>query len=241
MNFVCVIEYDGTDFCGWQFQPKERTAQGEFEKALLQMVKQDVTVTAAGRTDSGVHAIGQVVNFRIDKDWTPEIVRNGLNSLLPDDILIRRCRMASDEFNARFDAKSRSYRYQLYNGRSVLKRRDCWCSDLPLDYALLERLASGIVGEYDFGSFCVKKSQKVSNLCTVRKSCWTKRGREYTFRIVANRFLHGMVRSLVGTMVKVASGQLAEDDFHKLFKKPGRSSVIMTAPPQGLCLMRVEY
>jgi tRNA pseudouridine38-40 synthase len=197
MNFVCVIEYDGTDFCGWQFQPNERTVQGEFEKALRKMVKSDISVTAAGRTDSGVHALGQVVNFRIDKDWTTDIVRNGLNALLPDDILIRKCRIAGDGFNSRFDAESRSYRYKLYNGRSVLKRRDCWCTDIPIDFAMLEELASSLHGEHDYGSFCVKKSQKASNLCTVRKSCWTKRGREYTFRIVANRFLHGMVRSLV--------------------------------------------
>jgi tRNA pseudouridine38-40 synthase len=106
---------------------------------------------------------------------------------------------------------------------------------------MLSRLASKLTGEQDFLSFCVKKSQKESNLCHVTKSCWTKRGNEHTFRIVANRFLHGMVRSLVGTMIKVANGQLTEHDFRELFENPKRSATIMTAPPQGLCLMKVDY
>ena len=241
MNYKCVIEYDGTEFCGWQYQPDQRTVQSEFEKALRKMVKLDVNVTAAGRTDSGVHAAGQIVNFRIDKNWTTNIVFKGLNALLPPDILIKSCRIVDDGFNARFDAKSREYRYRIYNGRSVLKRRDFWCASCDIDYALLSRLAAGLIGEHDFSSFCVKKSQKKSNECQVIKSCWTKRGKEYTFHVVANRFLHGMVRSLVGTMVKVASGQLTEEEFTYLFTNPERTAKILTAPPQGLCLVRVVY
>jgi tRNA pseudouridine38-40 synthase len=241
MNYKCVIEYDGTDFCGWQYQPRERTVQGEFEKAVGKMVKKKVNVTAAGRTDSGVHAAGQVVNFKVDKDWSTDIVLKGLNANLPTDILIKSCRVVSDTFNARFDAKSREYRYRIYNGRSPLKSRNLWCSNLDIDHAMLSRLASKLTGEQHFLSFCVKKSQKESNLCHVTKSCWTKRGNEHTFRIVANRFLHGMVRSLVGTMIKVANGQLTEHDFRELFENPKRSATIMTAPPQGLCLMKVDY
>lgn len=241
MNYKCVIEYDGTDFCGWQYQPRERTVQGEFEKAVGKMVKKKVNVTVAGRTDSGVHAAGQVVNLEIDKSWSIDIVLKGLNANLPTDILIKSCRVASDSFNARFDARSREYRYRIYNGRSPLKRRDFWCSNMDIDYAVLPRLASKLTGEHDFSSFCVKKSRKESNLCHVTKSCWTKRGNEYTFHIVANRFLHGMVRSLVGTMVKVANGQLTEHGFRELFENPRRSATIMTAPPQGLCLIKVDY
>lgn len=241
MNFMCVIEYDGTDFCGWQYQPRERTVQGEFEKAALTVVKREVKVTAAGRTDSGVHASGQVVSFKIDKDWSPETVMRALNSNLPNDILIRSCRTVNRRFSARFDARSREYRYLLYCGNSVLRRRDHWCTRIEFDFGTLQHLASTVLGEHDFSSFCVKKSQKESNLCKVAKSYWTKRGREYTFRIVADRFLHGMVRSLIGTMVKVASGRLTEAEFKELFTSPRRSSMIMTAPPQGLCLMRVKY
>jgi len=205
------------------------------------MVGKRVKITAAGRTDSGVHAAGQVVSFKIEKDWSPEIVLKGLNSNLPADILIKSCRVVSGAFNARFGAKSRRYRYRLYNGRSALRRRDRWCTSLEIDYSVLSQLASTLPGEHDFSSFCVKKSQKESNLCTVTKSFWTKRGKEYTFHVVANRFLHGMVRSLVGTMVKTASKQLTEQEFRELFESPRRSATIMTAPPQGLCLMKVNY
>jgi tRNA pseudouridine38-40 synthase len=215
--------------------------QGEFEKAVERMTKVSVSVTAAGRTDSGVHAAGQVVNFKVDRDWSPGIIQRGLNSNLPDDILVKSCRIVDEGFNARFDAKSREYRYCIYNGHSALKRRYSWCTNLPISYPVLPRLASELLGEHDFSSFCVQKSQKLSNNCTVVKSCWTKHGREYTFRIVADRFLHGMVRSLVGTMAKVAGGRLTEREFRGLFGSPGRSSKISTAPPQGLCLRKVNY
>jgi tRNA pseudouridine38-40 synthase len=241
MNYRCVIEYDGTDFCGWQFQPKERTVQGEFEKALKKMAKDDINVTAAGRTDSGVHASGQVVNFKIDRDWTADIVRKGLNSLLPPDVLIRSCTIVGDSFNSRFDARSRVYRYQIYNARSALKQRYCWCTELAIDFEVISQLASNLTGNHDFGSFCVLKSHKESNLCTLTKSFWTKRGKEYTFHVEANRFLHGMVRSLVGTMVKVANGQLTKRDFAELMRNAERSARVLTAPPQGLSLVKVKY
>ncbi|MFH1892508.1 MAG: tRNA pseudouridine(38-40) synthase TruA [Candidatus Zixiibacteriota bacterium] len=241
MNYKCIIEYDGTDFCGWQFQPNERTIQGEFEKALKKMAKADVNVTAAGRTDSGVHAAAQVINFKLDKDWNADIVFKGINSLLPPDVLIKQCRVVDDSFNARFDAKSREYRYRIYNGHSALKRDHYWCTNLSIDFSILSELADSLRGSHDFRSFCVQKSQKESNICILTKSFWTKRGKEYTFHVVANRFLHGMVRSLVGTMVRVADGQLTKREFAELFRRPERSARILTSPPQGLCLVKVEY
>ena len=241
MNYKCVIEYDGTDFCGWQFQPNVRTVQGEFEKAIRKMTRSKIGVTAAGRTDSGVHAAGQVVNFQIDRDWAPVIVLKGLNSHLPDDILIKSVVVAPEDFNSRFDAVSRKYRYRLYNGRSAVRRNHFWCTDTSFEYSVVRSLSRKIMGNHDFASFCVQKSQKESNDCKVTKSCWTKHGKEYTFTIVANRFLHGMVRSLVGTMVKVAAGQLSEREFGELVSSPKRSSKVTTAPPQGLTLVKVDY
>ncbi len=241
MNYKCVVEYDGTDFCGWQVQPNLRTVQGEIEKAASKMAKSPVKVIAAGRTDAGVHAVGQMVSIRIDRDWTADVVRKGVNSLLPPDILIKQCKRVPDGFNARFDAISRQYRYQIYTGRSALKRNRFWCIETEFEFDKLAELASSVSGEHDFGSFCVLKSQKESNICRVTKSCWTKRGNEYTFHVVANRFLHGMVRSLVGTMVKVAGGQLSESQFRRLLSKPHRSAQVFTAPPQGLTLVKVKY
>ncbi len=236
-----MVEYDGSGLHGWQCQPRLRTGQGVFEDAVRKMAKQKINVTASGRTDTGVHAEGQVVNFAIDRDWKPEVVLRGLNSLLPEDIRIRSCRVVPDGFNARYDAVSREYRYRIYGERSALRRRTHWCTDLQIDYGVLETLAKRLCGSHDFRSFCVKKSQKESNVCVVTKSFWTKRGKEYTFHVVANRFLHGMVRSLVGTMVKVASSQLTERDFELLFERPERSAKVLTAPPQGLTLVKVNY
>jgi tRNA pseudouridine38-40 synthase len=242
VNLKCELEYDGTDFCGWQSQPSERTVQGEVERALLTMLKRRVGVVAAGRTDSGVHGERQVISFAVPReDWTGDVVMKGLNALLPDDVIVRSCIIVPDSFNARYDAVSREYRYRILNSRSALKRRSHWCTVWRMDRDVLGSLASAIIGEHDFASFCVKKSHKESNICTVTKSHWTKTGKEYTFQIVANRFLHGMVRSLVGTMMRVSGGQLSIQQFHGLLETPKRSALILTAPPQGLTLVRVNY
>jgi tRNA pseudouridine38-40 synthase len=241
LNYVCVIEYDGTDFAGWQIQPKQRTVQGELQQAIKKMSGDEVSVTASGRTDAGVHAIGQVVNFKLNAGWTADIVRKGLNSLLPPDIRIRSGKSADDSFSARYDAKSRYYRYQIYSGYSAIRRRTHWCCYRDLDHSLLADAARLLEGDHDFSAFCVAKSLKASNRCIVVKSCWTKRGKEYTFQIIANRFLHGMVRSLVGTMTKVASNRLAYNAFRDLLKSRRRSNEVLTAPPHGLTLMKVTY
>jgi tRNA pseudouridine38-40 synthase len=238
---VCVIEYDGTDFAGWQIQPKQRTVQGELQKAIEKMSAEKVSVTASGRTDAGVHAVGQVVNFKLNVAWTADIIRKGLNSLLPSDLKIRSSKSAHDGFNARFDAKSRYYRYQIYLGSSAIRRRTHWCCCRALDHSLMADTARLLEGDYDFSAFCVTKSLRASNRCIVVKSCWTKRGKEYTFQIVANRFLHGMVRSLVGTMTRVASNQLAYNAFRDLLESRRRSHEVFTAPPHGLTLMKVTY
>ncbi len=240
-TYKCTVEYDGTEFCGWQRQPRLRTVQGEFEKALAAMVGAKVSVVAAGRTDSGVHAEGQVVSFSLDRDWDGGIVMRGMNANLPDDVKMTKCVVVHDGFNARFDAVSREYRYRIWIGRSALRRRDHWCRDDSPELDLLSRLATQLNGEHDFTSFCVKKSSKESNVCAVLKSDWTKRGGVYTFRIVANRFLHGMVRSLVGTMMRVCDGTLSERQFGLLLSRPERSAKILTAPAQGLTLMKVNY
>jgi len=239
--FKCIVEYDGTDFCGWQRQPRLRTVQGEFEKALRTMTRSKINVVAAGRTDSGVHAVGQVVSFGIDRDWDRGVILRGMNANLPDDVVIHKCTRVSDRFNARYDAVSREYRYRVCAGRSALLRRDHLCRYDEFSFETLQRLATLLEGEHDFASFCVKKSRKESNLCTVMKSNWTKNRGVYTFRIVANRFLHGMVRSLVGTMFRVCDGNIDERRFAGLLSRPKRSATILTAPAQGLTLIKVNY
>ncbi|MBD3381832.1 MAG: tRNA pseudouridine(38-40) synthase TruA [candidate division Zixibacteria bacterium] len=240
-NFKLTIEYDGTGFSGWQVQPGLRTVQGEIEKALENHLGYEVKITGGGRTDAGVHALGQTASFKADIDWGADAVRKAINGVLPDDILIVDCSEVGDDFNARFSALSRHYRYQIYSDRSSLRRNLFWCYEDKLDFDLLQTMASYIRGEHDFASFCVKKSQKPSNLCRVEKSYWTNDGKEFTFQIISNRFLHGMVRSLVGSMIKVNAGSLELFEFKDLIDNPERSEKVLTAPANGLYLVEIRY
>ncbi|MBD3217528.1 MAG: tRNA pseudouridine(38-40) synthase TruA [candidate division Zixibacteria bacterium] len=240
-NYKITIEYDGSAFNGWQVQPGLRTVQGEIEKAVIEVSGRKSNVICAGRTDSGVHAFGQVANFKSRIDWGEESVRKALNRVLPDDIVLLDCEEVDSGFNARFDAIARYYEYRIFNARSSIRRNFCWQYPAKINFACLKRLSAKLLGEHDFKSFCVRKSQKKSNLCTVTKSHWTKRGKEYNFQIIANRFLHGMVRSLVGTMIKISAGFQDEEVFEELLERPKRSEKVFTAPPNGLYLMKVEY
>ena len=218
-----------------------RTVQGEIEKAVEEISGRKSNVICAGRTDAGVHAFGQVANFKSRIDWGDERVLKALNRVLPDDIVILECEEVGSDFNARYSALARHYEYRIYNARSSIRRNFYWQYPARINLACLKRLSAMIMGEHDFKSFCVRKSQKESNLCTVTKSHWTKRDKEYTFQIIANRFLHGMVRSLVGTMIKISAGFSEEEVFEELLAKPKRSEKVFTAPPNGLYLMEVAY
>jgi tRNA pseudouridine38-40 synthase len=240
-NFKLIVEYDGSGFSGWQVQPELRTVQGVIEAALRKHLGYEIKITGAGRTDAGVHAIDQCANFQADIDWGADAVRKALNGVLPDDIVVKSCEEVADDFNARFSARSRHYVYRIYNERSSIRRHFFSCYEGDINYDLLQTMASYIFGEHDFGSFCVKKSQRDSNLCTVRKSYWTNDGKEFTFQIISNRFLHGMVRSLVGTMLKVNAGSLELEEFKDLIDNPERSEKILTAPANGLYLVEIRY
>ncbi len=240
-NYKLTIEYDGKKFSGWQIQPNLRTVQGVIENTIAKISGRKSNLVCAGRTDAGVHAFGQVANFKSTIDWGTESIMKALNRELPDDVTILACEDAESNFNARFSAKARSYEYRIYNGRSSIRRNFYWNYPARINMACLKRLSGMLKGEHDFRSFCVKKSQKESNLCTVTNSRWTKRGKDYTFQITANRFLHGMVRGLVGTMIKVSAGFLEEQVFEELLTNPKRSERVFTAPPNGLYLMEITY
>ncbi|HDL18665.1 MAG TPA: tRNA pseudouridine(38-40) synthase TruA, partial [Bacteroidetes bacterium] len=148
------IEYDGTDFAGWQVQPGKRTVQGEIEAMLSVLFQENCQLTASGRTDSGVHALGQVAHFTATQPRTEYQIRQGLNSLLADDINIRQVEKAADDFHARFDAVRRHYKYQIIRGNSAIRRRYAWCLPGDLDTNAMQQCADIITGEHDFRSFC---------------------------------------------------------------------------------------
>jgi len=240
-NIKLKIEYDGTDFSGWQKQPKLRTVQGEIEDKLKRILQEKITLTGSGRTDVGVHALKQVANFKTKSKLNLISMYRGLNSLLPEDILIRDVEEVSLDFNSRFSAKSRVYRYKICLENDVFSRRYAWEVSYCLDLSKIKKATKTILGRQDFTSFCVSKSAKPDNHCFVFRAFWKKDGNSLEFEIEADRFLHTMVRSLVGTLVDVGRGYFSLKDFTDILKAKDHKKAGLTAPAKGLYLVKVNY
>lgn len=235
------LEYDGTDFAGWQRQPRRRTIQGQLEHALHTATKLEIPIVGAGRTDAGVHARGQVAHADLPADTDLHRLTASLNGLSGDGIVVHRIRWAPVGFDARRSATARSYRYRLTDHPVALERQYVWQTYPGITYRLLRQAAESLPGEHDFVSFCVSKSAPKGTMCRIIRADWRRRDAEFRFTITANRFVHGMVRSLVGTMVEVARGRLAPEDFARLLRVRDRRAAGPTAPAHGLCLMNVDY
>jgi tRNA pseudouridine38-40 synthase len=240
-NIKLKIEYDGTDFSGWQKQPKLRTVQGEIEDKLTGILQEKITLTGSGRTDVGVHALEQVANFKTESKLNLVSMHRGLNSLLPEDILIKDVEEVDLDFNSRFSAKSRVYRYKLCLGKDVFSRKYAWEVSYCLDLSKIKKATKAILGRQDFTSFCVSKSAKPDNHCQVMRADWKKDGNRLEFEIEADRFLHTMVRSLVGTLIDVGRGYFSLKDFTDILKAKDHKKAGLTAPAKGLYLVRVNY
>jgi tRNA pseudouridine38-40 synthase len=236
-----IVEYDGTDFSGWQFQNNGRSVQGELEKAAAQLLQEEIRVTGAGRTDAGVHARGQVCHYATASSMETKGIERGLNALLPEDVVVRNVEPAPKEFHSRFSARARKYRYYISKSPTALLRRFRWNIGWPLDMQSLQQCSMAIIGENDFKSFCREQSEVNHHRCIVTKAGWEASGEDLVFEIVANRFLHGMVRTLVGTMVEVGRGHRSVTDFESICKARDRREAGMAAPPTGLFLEAVFY
>jgi tRNA pseudouridine38-40 synthase len=239
------LQYDGADYHGWQFQPGVRTVQSEVESVLSRLLDRRVTVVAAGRTDRGVHATGQVISLTAPSRWTPPALRRAANALLPPDIWIVAASEVAPTFHARFDAIARAYEYRVGTApaaRSPFRFRWCWPLMEVLEAAALNSAAETVVGEHAFGAFAKSGQPERGERCQVFGARWIRWGaRGYTFRIVANRFLHHMVRYLVGTMVDVARGRRAAQDMADLLAGGPGLETSPPAPARGLFLTRVYY
>lgn len=240
-NIRLEIEYDGTEFYGWQVQPKLRTVQGEIQERLKTILNQEVNLIGAGRTDVGVHALSQVANFKTDNPLDSETILKGLNGLLPQDVAVKKVQEVDSDFHARYSATSRLYRYRIYRGRTVILRRYVWEVLYSLNLERIVRATQGIQGEHDFSSFCVAESAKDNSVCNVTLASWEEYGDELLLKIEANRFLHTMVRSLVGTLVEVGRGYFSVEDFSDIMKAKDRRKAGPTASACGLCLVEVKY
>jgi tRNA pseudouridine38-40 synthase len=240
-NLKLIIEYDGTDYSGWQKQANARSIQGEIENALAQILREEVTLNGAGRTDAGVHARGQVANFTTGSSVDCQTLVRGLNGILPEDIAICSAEEVADDFHARFSAVRRRYCYTIARRPVALERKTAWFLTYVLDQQLLDRAAELILGTHDFRSYCRVESTLDHYRCSVDESRWERSPGFLRYRISANRYLHGMVRSLVGTMVDVARGYMPLSNFELLFELRDRTQAGMAAPARGLVLEKVEY
>lgn len=238
---MITLQYDGAGFSGWQVQRARRTIQGDLEKAL-QVLNQGrpVRVTGAGRTDAGVHATGQVAHFDLGTELDSSQLRQALNGNLKEDLQVLGCQVVPAAFHARYGAHTRHYRYRCCCDEYILERHTAWLVG-GLDLKRLNRAAALVEGEHDFTSFSYRNQEREHRRCQVSCSTWNKEGKIVNYVVVANRFLHHMVRYLVGTMVEVSRGRVSLEEFQNLIENPQPAAMVYKAPPQGLILERVEY
>ena len=248
--YLAVVQYDGAEFVGWQRQPDARTVQAEFEGVLERLMGRRIPAMGAGRTDTGVHALGQGVGFAADGRWMadPAGLHRALNALLPRDIWVECVHPMRAGFDARKSAEARRYRYVIGTddaARSPFRRPYEWTLGRPLDEALLQRAAALLVGEHDFRGLAATGagSVKPHYRSRVALAQWAPRteGAGVTFTIEADRFLHRMVRFLVGAMVDVALDRRPLEDLSRLLVAPDNQAASPPAPPQGLYLLTVRY
>jgi len=234
-----VVEYDGTDFAGWQVQPDVRTVQGELERALGTVLREPVPVTGAGRTDTGVHALGQVAAITCTAEVRAAL--RSINAVLPDDIVVRSAEAVADSFHPRFDAVRRHYRYRLHRGPTALKRRTAWVLEPFPDVALLAAAARRFPGHRDFASLASEPEPGESTECRLDSVEIVESGDLVNVEVVANRFLRKMVRTIVGTLLEVGRGKRPPEWVDEVLEARDRRAAGPVVPPTGLFLVAVEY
>jgi len=243
LKLAGLVEYEGTDFAGWAAQPGRRTVEEVLSGALETILRQPVKMSVAGRTDAGVHASGQVVSFHADTQLRPSVISYKTTAVLPKDVALRRCATVPGEFDARRDARSRTYEYRMINDeiRSPLERHHAGYAPQNLDLDLLSAAGELVEGTHDFRAFTPQKSYHVRFERVVTRSRWTRRDDLLRYRITADSFLYGMVRALVGTMLEVAGGKRDLTEFARLLSGRKRSESGPAVPSKGLTLVGVGY
>jgi|SRR4051812_22702392 tRNA pseudouridine38-40 synthase len=262
------VAYDGTAYSGWQFQPDKPTIQGVFEATWQRLTQESLRVTAAGRTDAGVHALGQTVGLLTETRLTNEDLHRGLNALLPEDIAVVIVDNAPEKFHATYDALGKTYRYQIHNGRSpsVFDRHYAWHYPQPLDVAAMQEAGQGLLGRHDFSSFETSGSERPDSVRTINGLCvirWLhtdeflrepqfvpvgiggksllQRSDRIIFEIHGDGFLYNMVRTIVGTLAEVGTGKREVTWPAEVLAAQDRRKAGQTAPPHGLFLVSVDY
>ena len=243
MNIKVVLEYDGSDFAGWQQQAKGRTVEGELRRALREVTGKDHVVYAAGRTDAGAHAEGQVANFQTDGRITPHRLLAALNARLPEDVAVLTAEEVPDDFHARYSARWRRYRYRYLDrtARPALQRGRCWHVRGPLEVAAMAKAARALVGRHDWTSYCSASEPARDRVRTMRSAVVERRGEFVELELVAEGFLRGLVRSIAGALAEVGRGERPPEWVGQVLRARDRRKAPRTAPAGGLTLMEVIY
>ena len=243
MRVKLTIEYEGTAYCGWQAQENGASIQEELEKALRKATGEQRRIIGAGRTDAGVHALGQCAHFDIDAPIPADKFSFVFNQLLPPDIRVRESCQVSECFHARKSARSKHYRYAIYNGRHncALGRQTCAHVPVPLDEALMQQAGQYLVGEHDFSAFKAEGSNLVGTVRTAHSLRVSRAGNMVYLDVVGNGFLYNMVRIIAGTLMEVGKGKYPPEHVREILEGKDRRAAGPTAAARGLCMMEVFY
>ena len=242
-NIRLLIEYDGTNYAGWQWQKNDKTIQETLSKAVVQVVQEPVKIYGAGRTDAGVHALGQVANFNTNSNIPSKRLIRAINFYLPHDITVKEAVDVEESFHAQYSAVSKVYQYTLFNDwiRTSLSRNFCYVCGFQLDMDKMTHAAQYLIGTHDFTSFTTKALQEKNRIRTVKRLEIKKEGKYIYFTVEADGFLYNMVRSIVGTLIEVGRGKTAVENVKIILETRNRNWAGPTAPAKGLCLMEVKY
>ena len=243
MRYKMTLSYSGADFCGWQLQPNAPSVQEALQAALGTLLGCPTAVTGAGRTDTGVNAIGYVAHFDCEKAFDPGDLCYKLNAILPPSVSVSSIEEAAPDFHARFDAKRRKYVYHIHRVKDPFAAQYSWLCGYPgLDFDAMNRAALMLLGTHDFSSFEKTGSDNKTSVCTIVEARWVKDDPEHwTFHIAADRFLRGMVRAIVGTLIEVGRGKRSPDSIAALLEGRNRCLAGETVPGHALFLCEIDY
>ncbi len=240
-NILLQLAFVGTEYCGWQHQRNGKSIQEVIQKAISAVTHEEVALIGCSRTDAGVHAEHYVANFQTGSRIPTDKFKPAIQSKLPADIQVLKSEEVAPLFNARRHSVEKTYRYQIYLDNSPFCLDRWWQLDRVVDLEVLQDLARLLQGEHDFTGFCVQKSLKKDNNCRIKDAAWRKAGKKLYFKIIGDRFLHHMVRFLVGAQIEVATGRMTRSDFETIIKHPTKKRALYPAPAEGLYLAKVKF